>query len=282
MKSVLITGGSGAFGNAMTQYLLTETGAERIVVFSRGEYRQFLMSQEMAPLNMADRLRFMIGDVRDRDRLRRAMEGIEVVIHAAALKRIEVGNYNPIEMIKTNVGGAINVIEAAQDAGVKKVVTLSSDKAFQPVSPYGASKALAESIFLAANNTTGFRGPKFSVCRYGNVWGSTGSVVPIWRSMVADGIDTVPVTDPDCTRFFMRMSEAVQLVIDTINSDIVGELAIPRLPAYRIGDLANAMGLNIKVTGLPVWEKKHEAMNEELWSNEARRMTIEELQRELI
>lgn len=266
----------------MTQYLLTETGAERIVVFSRGEYRQFLMSQEMAPLNMADRLRFMIGDVRDRDRLRRAMEGIEVVIHAAALKRIEVGNYNPIEMVKTNVGGAINVIEAAQDAGVRKVVALSSDKAFQPVSPYGTSKALAESVFLAANNTTGFRGPKFSVCRYGNVWGSTGSVVPIWRSMVADGIDTVPVTDPDCTRFFMRMSEAVQLVIDTINSDIVGELAIPRLPAYRIGDLANAMGLNIKVTGLPVWEKKHEAMNEELWSNEARRMTIEELQRELI
>lgn len=282
MKSVLITGGSGAFGNAMTQYLLTETNVDRIVVYSRGEYRQFQMSQEVAPLNMADRLRFMIGDVRDRDRLRRAMEGIEVVIHAAALKRIEVGNYNPIEMVKTNVGGAINVIEAAQDAGVRKVVALSSDKAFQPVSPYGASKALAESIFLAANNTTGFRGPKFSVCRYGNVWGSTGSVVPIWRGMVAQGIDTVPVTDPDCTRFFMRMSEAVDLVINTINSSIVGELAIPRLPAYRIGDLADAMGLNINITGLPAWEKKHEAMNEELWSNEARRMTVAELQRELI
>jgi len=281
MKSVLITGGSGAFGNAMTQYLLTETNVDRIVIYSRGEYRQFQMAQEVAPLNMADRLRFMIGDVRDRDRLRRAMEGIEVVIHAAALKRIEVGNYNPIEMVKTNVGGAINVIEAAQDAGVRKVVALSSDKAFQPVSPYGASKALAESIFLAANNTTGFRGPKFSVCRYGNVWGSTGSVVPIWRGMVTQGIDTVPVTDPECTRFFMRMSEAVDLVINTINSSIVGELAIPKLPAYRIGDLASAMGLDIRVTGLPPWEKKHEAMNEELWSNEARRMTIAELTREL-
>jgi len=281
MKSILITGGSGAFGNAMTQYLLTETGAERIVIYSRGEYRQFLMSHEVAALNKTDRLRFMIGDVRDRDRLRRAMEGIEVVIHAAALKRIEVGNYNPIEMVKTNVGGAINVIEAAQDAGVRKVVALSSDKAFQPVSPYGTSKALAESIFLAANNTTGFYGPKFSVCRYGNVWNSTGSVVPIWQSLIAKGIDTVPVTDPNCTRFFMRMSEAIDLVIKTINSSIVGELAIPRLPAYRIGDLATAMGLNMKIVGLPPWEKKHEAMSDELWSNEARRMRVEELQKEL-
>ncbi len=281
MKSILITGGSGAFGNAMTQYLLTETNAERIVVYSRGEYRQFLMSQEVAPLNMADRLRFMIGDVRDRDRLRRAMEGIEVVIHAAALKRIEVGNYNPIEMVKTNVGGAINVIESAQDAGVKKVVALSSDKAFQPVSPYGTSKALAESVFLAANNTTGFRGPKFSVCRYGNVWGSTGSVVPVWQRMVANGAKTVPVTNPECTRFFMRMSEALDLVINTINSNVIGELAIPRLPAYRLGDLAEAMGVDIKVTGLPGWEKLHEGMNDELWSNEARRMTVEELKKEL-
>lgn len=277
MKSILITGGSGAFGNAMTQYLLTETGAERIVVYSRGEYRQFLMSQELAPLNMVDRLRFMIGDVRDRDRLRRAMEGVDVVIHAAALKRIEVGNYNPIEMVKTNVGGAINVIEAAQDARVKKVVALSSDKAFRPVSPYGTSKALAESVFLAANNTTGNYGPKFSVCRYGNVWASTGSVVPIWRGMKARGLDTVPVTDPECTRFFMRMSEAVDLVMNTINSSIVGELAIPRLPAYRLGDLASAMEMNIKVTGLPAWEKLHESMNEELHSDDARRMTVEEL-----
>ena len=281
MRSILITGGSGAFGNAVTQYLLTETNAERIVVYSRGEYQQFLMSREVAPLNMADRLRFMIGDVRDRDRLRRAMEGIEVVIHAAALKRIEVGNYNPIEMIKTNVGGAINVIEAAQDAGVKKVVALSSDKAFQPVSPYGTSKALAESIFLAANNTTGAHGPKFSVCRYGNVWGSTGSVVPVWKSMIASGQDTVPVTDPECTRFFMRMSEAVDLVIDTINSPVVGELAIPSLPAYRLGDLAEAMGAKIKVMGLPIWEKLHESMNEITHSGRARRMTIEELKKEL-
>lgn len=281
MKSILLTGGSGAFGNAMTQYLLTETAAERIVVYSRGEYRQFLMSKEVAPLNMADRLRFMIGDVRDRDRLRRAMEGIEVVVHAAALKRIEVGNYNPIEMVKTNVGGAINVIEAAQDAGVKKVVALSSDKAFQPVSPYGTSKALAESIFLAANNTTGFNGPKFSVCRYGNVWGSTGSVVPVWKAMIETGCVSVPVTDPECTRFFMRMSEAVQLVINTINSPIVGEMAIPRLPAYRLGDLAEAMGLRPNVIGLPAWEKLHEAMSEELWSNEAKRMTIDELKMEL-
>lgn len=282
MKSVLITGGSGAFGNAMTQYLLTETSAERIVVYSRGEYRQFLMAKEVESLNKADRLRFMIGDVRDRDRLRRAMEGIEIVIHAAALKRIEVGNYNPIEMVKTNVGGAINVIEAAQDAGVRKVVALSSDKAFQPVSPYGTSKALAESVFLAANNTTGFRGAKFSCCRYGNIWRSTGSVVPIWEKMVADGCVSLPVTDEGCTRFFMRMSEAVDLVINTINSDIVGELAIPQLPAYRLGDLANAMGMDIKVTGLPSWEKKHESMADGNCSETTRRMTIEELKRALL
>ncbi len=281
MKSILITGGSGAFGNAMTQYLLTETNAERIVVYSRGEYRQFQMAQELAPLNMINRLRFMIGDVRDRDRLRRAMEGVEVVVHAAALKRIEVGNYNPIEMVKTNVVGALNVIEAAQDAGVKKVVALSSDKAFQPVSPYGTSKALAESVFLAANNTTGEFGPKFSVCRYGNVWGSTGSVFPVWKAMLANGKYTVPVTDPECTRFFMRMSEAVDLVINTINSTEIGELAIPKLPAYRLGDLADAMGASQVITGLPPWEKRHEAMNYELWSHEARRMTIEELKKEI-
>lgn len=279
MKSVLITGGSGAFGYAMTKHLLRMSGVERIVVYSRGEYKQFLMSRAIS--DQDDKCRYMIGDVRDRDRLRRAMEGIEVVVHAAALKRIEVGNYNPIEMVKTNVGGAINVIEAAQDAGVKKVVALSSDKAFQPVSPYGASKALAESLFLAANNTTGFRGPKFSVCRYGNVWGSTGSVVPVWRSMVASGSTSVPVTDPECTRFFMRMSEAVQLVIDTIDSYIVGELAIPRLPAYRLGDLAEAMELRPNVIGLPAWEKQHEAMSDELWSNEAKRMTVDDLRKEL-
>lgn len=263
----------------MTKHLLATTDIERIVIYSRGEYRQFQMSQELK--SNAGRLRFMIGDVRDRDRLQRAMEGVEIVIHAAALKRIEVGNYNPIEMVKTNVGGAVNVIEAAQDAGVKKVVALSSDKAFEPVSPYGTSKAMAESLFLAANNTTGWDGPRFSACRYGNVWNSTGSVVPVWREMIARGEIELPVTDPECTRFFMRMSEAVDLVLATVRNMTGGELAIPTLPAYRLGDLAEAFGIGVRITGLPHWEKRHEAMSRDLQSDKVRRMTVTELQKEL-
>lgn len=276
---VLITGGSGAFGTACTRALLA-LGHSRIVVFSRSEYRQFQMNQELAPLDKDDALRFMIGDVRDRDRLRRAMHDCDTVIHAAALKRIEVGHYNPIEMIKTNVIGAMNVIEAAQDAGIKRVVALSTDKAFQPVSPYGVSKAMAESLFLAANNTTGWDGPKFSVCRYGNVWKSTGSVVPVWENILRTS-DTVPVTDPDCTRFFMTMDQAVKLVLDTVATMKGGELAIPPLPAYRLGDLAEAMGAKMNVTGLPAFEKKHESMDHGLSSDLARRMTVDEIRQHL-
>ena len=281
MKSVLITGGSGAFGTACCRRLLSMPDIKKIVIVSRGEYRQFVASQEIQDVNKEDRVRFLIGDVRDRARLRRAMEDVDTVIHAAALKRIEVGNYNPIEMVKTNVDGAINVIEAAQDAGVKKVVALSSDKAYQPVSPYGTSKALAESIFLAANNTTGWNGPKFAACRYGNVWNSTGSVFPVWRAMIARGETVVPVTDPDCTRFFMRMDHAVDLVLSTVETMEGRELAIPELPAYRIGDLAEAMGVEMFITGLPPWEKRHESMCLGNSSEDARRMTVDELKKEL-
>ncbi len=282
LDNIAITGGTGAFGNAFAYYLLgLLEPPRRLVIFSRGEYRQFLMAQELEPIDVQRSLRFFIGDVRDRDRLRRAFDGIDVVVHAAALKRIEVGAYNPTEMVKTNVYGAINVIEAAQDAGVNRVVALSTDKAFAPVSPYGVSKALAESIFLAANNTGGWYGPKFSVTRYGNVWNSTGSVVPVWRNLIAQGCDTVPVTDPDCTRFFMRMSEAVEFVVGTIDTMHGGELNIPTLPAYRLGDLAEAMGVKMRITGLPDYEKKHESMAEGISSDLARRMTMGELTEEL-
>lgn len=283
----LITGGTGAFGMAFARRLLASgwiapSGAiSKIAIYSRAEYRQFLCHQELAPLDPDTRLRFFIGDVRDRDRLRRAMEGIDTVIHAAALKRIEVGHYNPIEMVKTNVDGAVNVIEAAQDAGVKKVVALSSDKAFQPISPYGFSKAMAESLFLAANNTSGWNGPRFAVVRYGNVWRSTGSVVPVWEELRAKGATEVPVTHPDCTRFFMRMDEAVDLVLQAVESPEVDKIRIPRLPAYRLGDLADAMGLKMKVIGLPDWEKMHEGMNFGNTSDRARRMTMKELKEAL-
>lgn len=226
------------------------------------------------------RLRFFIGDVRDRWRLQRAMEGCDTVIHAAALKRIEVGAYNPVEMVKTNILGAINVVEAAQDAKVKKVIALSTDKAFQPVSPYGHSKALAEAIFASANDMANSRGLRFSLCRYGNVWGSTGSVAPVWSHMLEDGESHVPITNPECTRFFMKMEEAVQLVLDTIR-DMPEEIAIPDLPAYRLGDLAEAMGAKTITIGLPKWEKLHESMDETRCSKDARRMTIEELKAEL-
>lgn len=280
-EKFLITGATGAFGNACVRRLLEKS--PRIVIFSRSEFRQFQMRKELEALGYTekDNIRFMIGDVRDRDRLRRAMQGIDVVVHAAALKRIEVGHYNPIEMVKTNVGGAINVIEAAQDAGVKKVIALSSDKAFQPVSAYGTSKALAESLFLAANNTSGWNGPRFAACRYGNVWKSTGSVVPVW-SKILETSKKVPVTDPDCTRFFMTMDEAVDLVLNTVATMEGGELAIPNLPAYRLGDLATAMGAEeLDITGLPEWEKKHESMGNNNSSDAARRMSVEELKEAL-
>jgi len=205
------------------------------------------------------------------------MEGVDVVVHAAALKRIEVGFYNPVEMVRTNVDGAVNVIEAAHDAHVKKVVALSSDKAFQPVSPYGQSKALAESIFLAANNASGKDGPRFAITRYGNVFGSTGSVGPVWSQMLEDGAEAVPVTDPDCTRFFMRMDQAVDLVLETIATMKGGEISIPDLPAFRLGDLAEAMKAKTIKIGLPEWEKRHESMDEKRCSATARRMTVEEL-----
>ena len=281
-RGVLVTGGTGAFGNAFVRWLLKgATRPERIVVYSRGEFRQFQMSQELGAHDKHERLRFFIGDVRDRDRLRRAFSGIDIVVHAAALKRIEVGHYNPIEMVKTNIDGAVNVIEAAQDAGVQKVVFLSSDKAFEPVSPYGLSKAMAESLFLAANNTTGQNGAKFAVCRYGNVWNSTGSVVPVWKTQIKAGYGKVNVTDPECTRFFMHMDEAVDLVKDTISLMRGGETAIPVLPAYRLGDLAEAMGAKMDIKGLPAYEKKHESMGPGNSSDLARRMSVEELKKAL-
>lgn len=270
MKSILITGGSGSFGTAFIKRLLEGTDYGRICVYSRGEHRQAEMRKDID----SPRIRFFVGDVRDRDRLRRAFAGVDVVVHAAALKRIEVGHYNPVEMVLTNINGAINVVEAARDAGVEKVVAISSDKAFEPISPYGQSKALAERIFLSAN---GSNGPRFSAVRYGNVWGSAGSVVPLWKSIIASGSRTVPVTDPHCTRFFMRMEEAVDLVLRTIDTMQGGETNIPELPSYRLGDLATAMGVEQNVIGLPEWEKQHESMCEGRCSADARRMSVDEL-----
>ncbi|HDY86913.1 MAG TPA: SDR family NAD(P)-dependent oxidoreductase [bacterium] len=277
MKSVLITGGTGFFGNAFTEKLLENTEVPRICIYSRDEWKQAQMRDKF---NDDQRLRFFIGDVRDKDRLSRAMEDIDVVIAAAALKRIEVGNYAPDEMVKTNIIGAMNTIEAAHQAKVKKVIALSTDKAYQPISPYGQSKALAESLFLNANNIYGEHGPMFSITRYGNVAGSTGSVIPIWNNILHTS-DTVPVTDPQCTRFYMTMNEAVDLVRDTIQTMGGGELYIPELPAYRLKDLAEAMGAKMNIIGLPEWEKKHECMEAGNCSLTARLMSVDELKEAL-
>lgn len=278
MKSILVTGGTGSFGKAFTRRLLADNLSERICIYSRGEHAQAEMRQQLGD---DPRLRWFIGDVRDQPRLKRAMNGVDVVVHAAALKRIEVGISNPIEMVKTNIDGTINVIEAAQDAGVKKAVLLSSDKACEPCSPYGASKALAEALFLAANNTSGANGTRFAAVRYGNVWCSAGSVVPKWRSMIREGANAVPMSDPECTRFFMRLEESVDLVLRTIDTMKGGELNVPELPAYRLGDLAEAMGATPIVCGLPAWEKRHESMLPGQPSNLAPRMTVGDLRREL-
>jgi UDP-N-acetylglucosamine 4,6-dehydratase len=265
---ILITGGTGFLARGLVRRLLAN-GEERIRIFSRGEHAQARMRSEFGE----DRgVGYFIGDVRDQERLERAMHRVDVVIHAAALKRIEVGHYNPDEMVKTNVLGAMNVLEAANRAGVRRLVLVSSDKAFQPVSPYGLSKALAEHLFLAANRMN--LGPRAVVCRYGNVAGSTGSVIPIWREIIAKGLP-VPVTDPECTRFWMSLEQAVELVVSAIDGE--REMLIPTLPAFRLGDLAAAMDAEMMVLGLNGWEKKHEAMDSTNRSELARRMSLAEL-----
>lgn len=272
MTSVLITGGAGFFGRAFTKRAL-DLGFDRICIYSRDEHKHALMQQQFTDAEL-ERLRFFVGCVRDKNRMRRAMEGIDVVVHAAALKRIQTGHYDPIEMVNTNVGGSVNVIEAAMDANVNKVVALSSDKAFEPQSAYGHSKAMAESLFIAANHIRGASGPIFSCVRYGNVWNSTSSIVPTWRTMIAAGAVAVPVTDPNCTRFFMRIDQAVDLVLNTMQTMVGGEIAIPDLPAYRVGDLAEAMEVNMDIKGLPKFEKMHEKMSAERCSVDAPRMTV--------
>lgn len=278
-NSVLISGGTGFFGKGFARRLL-DAGVRRVCIYSRDEFKQHQMRQEFAG---EDRIRFFIGDVRDVDRLRRAMDGCDVVVHAAALKRVEVCEYDPSEVVKTNVIGAMNVIEAAQDCCVDKVVALSTDKAFEPANAYGASKLLAEKLFLGANNARGAHGPRFAVTRYGNVAGSTGSVIPIWRERIAKGLPC-SVRDPNATRFWMTLDEACDLVLNAIDCMEGGELFVPSLPAYRVGDLAEAMGIYrgpFTYSTLGAGEKLHEGMQPGNTSDNARAMSVDELREAL-
>lgn len=289
-ESILITGGTGTFGRAFVSYLLQQTNIPRICIYSRGEHAQADMR---AQLNDDPRLRWFIGDVRDEARLRRAMSGVDKVVHAAALKRIEVGAYNPDEMVKTNVLGTMNVIEAAISSGVRRVIGLSSDKAYQPISPYGQSKALGESLLLAANEMHGwqpddgrtrYKEPKkktqFIAVRYGNIWNAQGSIVPKWIGRWSQG-KPITITDPECTRFYMTVDQAVELVWQCVQGQFRNLVIPTNLPAYRVGDLAEAFCAEFicesETVGLPGHEKLHESMDDGLCSLDARRMTIDEL-----
>lgn len=271
-QNILITGGTGSFGQAFAKRCL-DAGAKRVAIYSRSE----VLQAEMADKFQDSRLRFFIGDVRDVRRLTRAFEDVDYVIHAAALKRIEVGHYNPGEMVNTNILGAMNVIDAAHDAGVRHVVALSTDKAFQPISAYGQTKAVMESLFLAANNSRGEFGPRYTVTRYGNVAGSRGSIIPKWKEILKTS-NVVPVTHPLATRYWMTMEQACDYVQLGMTDYVGGNILFPmNLPAYEVQDLAKAMGAEIRITGLPKFEKLHESLSEELCSQRARRMSVEEL-----
>ena len=257
-KVILITGGTGSFGRQFARTLLTSARPRKVVVFSRDELKQYEMAQDFD----APQMRFFIGDVRDRDRLIQAFDGVDYVVHAAALKHVPIAEYNPFECIKTNIHGAENVIQAAIAAGVTKVVALSTDKAANPINLYGATKLASDKLFTAANNVVGSRKTRFSVVRYGNVVGSRGSVVPFFRKMIADGAKTLPITDDRMTRFWITLQQGVDFVMKAFERMHGGEIFVPRIPSSRIVDLAEALAPDLKrdIVGIRPGEKLHEIM----------------------
>jgi UDP-N-acetylglucosamine 4,6-dehydratase (inverting) len=259
-KSLLITGGTGSFGKHMLRKVLEETDAERVIVFSRDELKQFELSHAPWLKPHEERVRFFLGDVRDVDRLNLAFEDVEVVIHAAALKQVPAAEYNPFEAIKTNVMGAQNVIDAARANKVKRVVALSTDKAAAPINLYGATKLCSDKLFIAANNYSGAHGTIYSVVRYGNVMGSRGSVIPFFLNRKADGV--LPITDARMTRFSITLRQGVDFVMDCLERMWGGELFVPKIPSYRITDVAEAIApeARIEIVGIRPGEKLHEEM----------------------
>jgi UDP-N-acetylglucosamine 4,6-dehydratase len=257
-SSVLITGGTGSLGKALIKYLMENTKVRRIAVYSRDELKQHNLRNEIGE---DERLRWFIGDVRDLERLKRALHGVNFVIHAAALKQVDTGEYNPMEFIKTNVLGSQNVIDASIEAGVQKVVALSTDKASSPINLYGATKLTADKLFIAANNYGQGYGTSFAVVRYGNVMGSRGSVIPFWKSLAEAG-QPLPITDLRMTRFWISIEQAVQFVMDSLEMMFGGELYVPRIPSMRIIDLASAVAPSAKLeeVGMRPGEKLHEEM----------------------
>jgi UDP-N-acetylglucosamine 4,6-dehydratase len=268
-KSILITGGTGSLGKALVKFLLANTQVRRVAIFSRDELKQLHMKTEFGD---DDRLRWFLGDVRDIERLKLALHEVDYVIHAAALKQVDTGEYNPMEFIKTNVLGSQNVIDAAIDSGVKKIVALSTDKASSPINLYGATKLTADKLFVAANNYGYKRGTICSVVRYGNVMGSRGSVIPYFRDLAAQG-KKLPITDLRMTRFWISIEDAVKFVLDSLEMMEGGELYVPRIPSMKIVDLARAVspGSDLEEIGMRPGEKLHEEM---ISSDDSRRTII--------
>ena len=259
-KTVLVTGGTGSFGKCFTRYALENSDVKKIIIYSRDEYKQFVMQNEFK--GHESRLRFFIGDVRDQERLRRALKGVDYIVHAAALKQVPACEYNPNEAIKTNIHGAMNVIEAALDSGVQKVVALSTDKAVNPVNLYGGTKLVSDKLFIAANAYAGATDLAFSIVRYGNVAGSRGSVIPFFRNLIDNGEKKLPITDYRMTRFWISLKQGVELVIKALEESVGGETFISKIPSFKITDLAEAMlpGCEKPEVGIREGEKLHEIM----------------------
>lgn len=257
-KSILITGGTGSFGQQFTETILKHYQPQKVIIFSRDELKQFEMQQRFN----GPQMRYFIGDVRDQSRLVQACKGVDFIIHAAALKQVPAAEYNPTECIRTNINGAENVIHAAIANEVSKVIALSTDKATNPVNLYGATKLCSDKLFVAANNIVGGAQPRFSVVRYGNVLGSRGSVVPLFRKLIDEGASELPITDAQMTRFWITLQHGVETVLRSFERMYGGETFVPKLPSIRIVDLASAMAENLtqKVIGIRPGEKLHEKM----------------------
>jgi len=259
-KSVLITGGTGSFGNHFVNYVLIHYKPKKIIIYSRDEFKQFQMRNRLMKYDSI--MRYFIGDVRDLARLKRAMEGVDYVIHAAALKQVPACEYNPNEAIKTNIHGAMNVVEASLDTGVKRVVALSTDKAVNPVNLYGGTKLVSDKLFVAANAYSGLKDTRFSIVRYGNVAGSRGSVIPFFQSLVESGETELPITDFEMTRFWISLEQGVELVIKALAESKGGETFIAKIPSFKITNLAKAIlpTCTMKEVGIREGEKLHEVM----------------------
>ncbi|HLJ22416.1 MAG TPA: UDP-N-acetylglucosamine 4,6-dehydratase (inverting) [Stellaceae bacterium] len=259
--SVMVTGGTGSFGKRFIQTLLRHGKARRVIVFSRDEFKQYEMQQQLADLP-TEPMRYFIGDVRDSDRLELATREVDYIVHTAALKHVPAAEYNPFECIRTNVSGAENVVRAAIRNGVKRVLALSTDKAANPINLYGASKLASDKIFIAANNLSGSVGTRFAVVRYGNVVGSRGSVIPFFRKLIAEHAEHLPITDDRMTRFWITLQQGVNFVITSIASMQGGEIFVPKIPSMRMTDLAHCMAPDMptKVVGIRPGEKLHEVM----------------------